>query len=186
MVATEPSAAQLAEAIAHPKVTYGQSAELAPGIADGSVDIVTAACAAHWFDLAVFYPEVRRVMRSGGLLAIWNYDLCVVSPEVDRVVRQLYHEKVGPYWPLERKRAEDSYRLLEFPFPQIPFPSFKLEADWTVEEFVAYLHTWSAVTRYANATGVSPVTEILPALRHAWDQTIRRVTWQLGGRLGRL
>src|SRR6267154_3109278 len=63
VIATEPSAAQLAQAVRHERVTYHQSAEIAPMLADGSVDLVTAAQAAHWFDLGIFYPEVRRVLR---------------------------------------------------------------------------------------------------------------------------
>lgn len=186
IVATEPSAAQLAEAVAHPKITYLQSAELATGVADGSVDLVTAACAAHWFDLAVFYPEVRRVLRPGGLLAVWNYGLCTVNPAVDQLLGKFYRETVGPYWPPERKHAETGYRLLEFPFPEIPFPSFHLAAEWTVEDLAAYLHTWSAVIRYTSATGVDPVVGFLPELQHAWGGGRRQVVWALGGRLGRL
>lgn len=186
IVATEPSAAQLAEAIAHPKVTYVQSAELAPGVADGSVDMVTVACAAHWFDLAVFYPEVRRVVRPGGLLAVWNYDPCTVSPAIDQVIQRFYHDKVGAYWPPERKQAGTGYRLLEFPFPEIPFPSFNLEVTWTVEEFVAYLHTWSAVTRYKQATGIDPVEAFLPELQAVWGAGRHKLSWPMGGRLGRL
>src|SRR5258708_3179621 len=145
VVATEPSAAQLAQAVPHPRVSYVQSTELAPGIADGTADIVTAAQAAHWFDLNVFYPEVRRVLRPGGLLAIWNYGLWIINPAVDALVEQFYNGTVGPYWPPERKQPETSYRLLEFSFPEIPLPKLNLDVEWTAAEFAAYLRTWSAV-----------------------------------------
>lgn len=184
--ATEPSAAQLAQAVAHPRVSYVQSAELAPGLADGSVDIVTAAQAAHWFDLKIFYPEVRRVLRPGGLLAIWNYGLCTIDPAVDGLVDRFYNGTVGPYWPPERKHAETAYRLLEFPFPEIALPKLNLEVDWTAAEFATYLRTWSAVARYQKAHGTDPVTDFEPGLTKAWGGGRRRVVWPLGGRLGRI
>lgn len=48
------------------------SAERIP-LDDASVDAVFAAQAFHWFEKAVALPEIARVLRSGGVLAvIWN------------------------------------------------------------------------------------------------------------------
>jgi SAM-dependent methyltransferase len=176
VVATEPSAAQLAQAVMHPRVSYAQSAELAMGVADGTADIVTAAEAAHWFDLGVFYPEVRRVLRPGGLLAIWNYGVCSIDPVVDPVVDRFYNGTVGPYWPPERKHAETGYRLLKFPFPEIPLPKLNLGVDWTAGQFATYLRTWSAVARFTKDHGTDPVAVFEPELRQAWGDRIRRVS----------
>ena len=184
VVATEPSAAQLSAAVAHPRVTYVRSAELALGVADHAADIVTAAQAAHWFDLGIFYPEVRRVLRPGGLLALWNYAICSIDPKIDGLLGHFYKETVGPYWPPERKHAENGYRDLEFPFREIPFPRMNLEIDWTADEFEAYLRTWSSVTHYTEALGTDPVAELAPALNKLWGPGRRRVMWPLGGRFG--
>lgn len=186
VIATEPSAAQLAEAERHDRVIYVQSAETVPDIRDGTADLVTAAQAAHWFDLNVFYPEVRRVLRPGGLLAIWNYALCRITPEVDEVVQHFYHTTVGAYWPPERKHAETSYRDLEFPFQEIPFPRIDLQVEWTAREFLVYLRSWSAVTRYAADRGVDPVVALEAELTRVWGEERWTVTWPLGGRLGRV
>ncbi|MQM28766.1 class I SAM-dependent methyltransferase [Glycomyces albidus] len=48
------------------------SAEAVP-LPDGSADVITAGQAFHWFDRPKALPELRRVLRPGGVLApIWN------------------------------------------------------------------------------------------------------------------
>jgi SAM-dependent methyltransferase len=43
------------------------------GLADASVDLVTAAQAFHWFDKARAVPEMARIVRpSGGVAVFWN------------------------------------------------------------------------------------------------------------------
>lgn len=185
VVATDPSAAQLAAAVAHPGVTYRQCAERALELADGSVDIATVAQAVHWFDLKEYYPEVRRVLRPGGLLAMWNYAVCHIDAEIDPLLGHFYTETVGPYWPPERKHAETSYRNFEFPFAELAFPKINLTVRWTAAEFAAYLRTWSSVTRYTAARGADPVTALEPGLSRRWGPGRRTVVWPIGGRLGR-
>ncbi len=43
----------------------------ATGLPDGSVDLVTAAQAFHWFDPVAARAEFRRILRPHGLAAIW-------------------------------------------------------------------------------------------------------------------
>lgn len=43
----------------------------ATGLPDGSVDLVTAAQAFHWFDPVAARTEFRRILRPHGLAAIW-------------------------------------------------------------------------------------------------------------------
>ncbi len=69
--ATEPDEAMLAVLRRRlPDVrTSATSAEEIP-VADQSVDVVVAAQCLHWFDPAVALPEVARVLRPGGHLAV--------------------------------------------------------------------------------------------------------------------
>ena len=45
--------------------------DLSPPVADNSVDLITAATAAHWFDMSGFWPRAAQVLKPGGTVALW-------------------------------------------------------------------------------------------------------------------
>jgi trans-aconitate 3-methyltransferase len=45
---------------------------LSPLVEDSSVDLITASTAAHWFDMARFWPRAARVLKPGGTVALWT------------------------------------------------------------------------------------------------------------------
>lgn len=186
--ATDASVAQLREAVAHPRITYLHASESGTKLGNGAVDLITAAQAAHWFDLELFYEEVRRVLRPGGVLAMWCYGLCRIDPLIDAPVREFYTQTVGPCWPPERHHVDAGYRALLFPFPEEPFPAVAMELVWTLPELIAYVHTWSAVGEYRRQHGEDPVSTLDGRLSELWGdpETARRVTWPLEGRVGRM
>jgi SAM-dependent methyltransferase len=58
---------------AFPKFTSVAGTAEATSLADGSVDFVTAAQAAHWFDRARARSEFLRILKAGGwLVLLWN------------------------------------------------------------------------------------------------------------------
>jgi SAM-dependent methyltransferase len=187
VIATDASANQLAQAIAAPNIDYRQApAERAP-LADAAVDLIAVAQALHWFDVEAFHREAGRVLKDGGVIAEWSYNLLSISPAIDAMVGQLYADTLGPYWPAERRLVENGYRDLPFPFQRIEAPGFALDAHWILGELAGYLMTWSAVQRYLAAQGRNPVEAILPELHAAWgDPDIARpVLWPLQLRVGR-
>ena len=69
VVATDPSAVQIVNAVPHPHVAYTVHAETNPDLSESRVDLVTVAQALHGFDRPVFYREVQRVLAPGGVFA---------------------------------------------------------------------------------------------------------------------
>lgn len=188
VIATEPSAEQIAQAVVHPRVEYRVEAAETPSLEARSVDLVTVAQAMHWFDLERFHAAVQRVLKPAGVIAVWTYGLSHVDADVDAVFRRLYDDVLGPYWPHERRHVENGYAELAFPYAPIAAPAFEMRCDWTLEQYLAYLRTWSATQRYLRARGEDPVSQLAPDFARAWGepQCARAVHWPLGLRVGRV
>jgi SAM-dependent methyltransferase len=187
VVATDPSAAQINNAVAHANVEYSEQAAERSDLATHSVDLVTVAQALHWFDFERFYAEVKRVLKPGGVLAAWTYTLNQVTPEIDAVVRHYYQEVVGLYWPAERKFVDECYRTIPFPLTEVTAPSIRMATRWTLQDYIGYLHTWSATQRYQQALHQNPVEKIAAALTSAWgEQAQRSIHWPIHIRVGRV
>jgi SAM-dependent methyltransferase len=185
--ATDPSAEQIARALAHPQVEYRVEPAEHCSLADGSADLIAVAQALHWFDLPRFYAEAARILKPGGLLAAWTYGLSTVSPGVDGVFHKLYEQILGPYWPADRRHVETGYRELPFPFPELDeVPTFAMEARWTLAQYLAYLRSWSASQRYLNVNGEDAIDAIASEMAEAWGDAgeTRLVRWPLAIRIG--
>jgi len=179
VVATDASEAQIASATPSPKVSYRVAAAENSELQAQCVDLLTVAQALHWFDHPRFFAEARRVLRPDGLLASWFYKLCFVNVDCDAAVYRLYEEIVGEFWPPERRFIDADYTNIEFPETCIDVPKFQMHVDWTVQDMLGYLRTWSACNRYEKQRGADPVSIIEPELTMAWGTAVRRVSWPL-------
>lgn len=185
--ASDTSAAQLAAAPAHARVEYRQAAAEASGLETACIDLITVAQALHWFDLPGFYAEARRVLKSGGALAVWSYGVLKLDDSrVNALVQHFYHAVVGPYWPAERILVEQGYRSLAFPFAERAAPTFALRADWNLPRLLGYFRSWSATGRYRQARGADPVIPLTKEIARVWGdpEQKRTVTWPLALRVG--
>lgn len=189
VMATDPSPEQLAAARAHARVTYRVAAAEASGIPSASMDLVTAAQALHWFEVAPFFEEATRALVPGGVLAVWCYGLQRVGEQrMDRLLESFYHERVGPYWSPERRLVETGYRTLPFPFDELVALEFEMAHEWTLGELLAYIRTWSATARFVLSEGCDPVEPLAARLGPLWGHAPdvrRRVRWPLTLRVGR-
>jgi hypothetical protein len=157
--ATDASATQLAEAPVHERITWSVAPAEASGLDPHTVDAVTVAQALHWFDLRRFWTEVRR---------------------------DFHDNVVGPYWPIERGKADAGYQGIDLPFARIEAPPIPMTANWTLDHLTGYLRTWSATRRYIVEQGKDPVTSFADTLRIAWGDGPREVRWPLTILAGRV
>jgi ubiquinone/menaquinone biosynthesis C-methylase UbiE len=187
VIATDASSAQLAHAVAHPRVEYATARAEDCGLADGIADLVTVAQALHWLDLERFYAEVRRVARPGAVIAAWTYSLADADPAIDPMVAAFYAE-MAPWWPPERSHVEEGYRSLPFPFEPLVAPSFEIREAWPLERLLGYFSTWSAVNRCRKDTRQDPVIALGKRLAEVWGEPSRPrpVRWPLHLRVGRV
>jgi ubiquinone/menaquinone biosynthesis C-methylase UbiE len=91
-----------------PKDKYGNvefreaSAEDLSFIPDGSLDIVVAGQAAHWFDYSKVWPELSRKLRRGGTVAFWGYkdNVFVEHPKATSILDEYCYgpNTMGPFW----------------------------------------------------------------------------------------
>ena len=188
VIATDPSESQVGNATAHPKVLYKVASAEQTDIPDRSVDLITVAQALHWFDLNRFYAEARRVLKPAGVLAAWCYGLNEIGSGIDEIVRRFYRDVVGPYWPPERRLIDERYQTVPFPFTESVSPAFHMEVEWTLDEYLGYLGTWSATQRYRQQQGTGPLPALRAELLHAWSapQAKRTVKWPIHLRIGKV
>ena len=190
VIATDASGSQIEYATPDPRVTYRVAPAEASGLDAASVDLVTAAQALHWFDRPRFWAEARRVLRPGGMIAVWTYVMVEIAPMIDKIVRRFYHDVVGPYWPPERRITEERYQTIEFPFAEFAAPNFVIEQSVTLDEVAGYVRTWSATRRFVQQHNRDPVDDLVIELAAVWGggapQQSRLARWPVAMRVGRI
>lgn len=186
VAATDLSPQQIAAAAPHARIAYRAAPAEASGLPDHCADVVTIAQALHWFDFDRFYDEVRRVLKPGGLIAAWTYQLLRAEPAIDTVLATFYADTIGPYWPPERKWVDAAYRGMPFPFTEVEQPRLEIRLQWTLADLLTYLGTWSATQRYRRSTGTDPVPELGRRLLPIWGEGEREIVWPIAMRAGRI
>ncbi len=188
IIATDLSEKQIANAIIHEKITYCVTAAEQTQIEPHSIDLITVAQAIHWFDFDKFYREVKRVLKSGGILAVWCYSLLQIVPRIDSVIKEYYTNILGQYWPRERQLVDDKYGSIPFPFEEVNTPHFNMEAVWDLKDLLNYLDTWSATQRFIKQHGFNPGERIIENLARAWGsrESKKIIKWPIHLRVGKL
>lgn len=182
--ATDPSNAQIEQHWARVEqvdnVSLAVEAGEATALPDRSVDLVAVAQALHWFDRSRFFAECERVLRPGGVLAVWTYQDMVFAGDVE-VAADAFRTEIAPYWPAERVEVDTGYGDYAWPFPALTAPSLWLTAEWTLPQLLGYLGSLSATARCHAASGRDPVETHSAALADAWGDLaqVRTMRWPL-------
>lgn len=127
-------------------------------VSDGSVDLVTCSQSFHWLDTSKFYPELNRILRRNGVIALISYEMpyVILSGEAQKsnesdVARQLIrtfyaHPKIKPYWSAkERHLVDTGLKTVTLEIPnQIRISDNLLNDGVSATSIVGYIHSWSA------------------------------------------
>jgi SAM-dependent methyltransferase len=168
VVATDASAEQIAHASLHDRVRYTVAPAEDSGLEAGSVSLISVAQAAHWFDLARFYAEVRRVAAPGAVITLYGYDWFYLTPELDALAEQWLLQPVRKHWSPNNRLLWDGYRTIAFPFEEFERLRLAIHLTWTLEDMFAYYQTWSSVRRKLAADGDAFLDDARDAFGQAW------------------
>ncbi|KAK7439427.1 hypothetical protein CaCOL14_008134 [Colletotrichum acutatum] len=179
VIAIDPSAGmvkQAADSTSDSKITFRQaSSEDLSFVADASVDLVVAGQAAHWFNYDKVWPELARVVKSGGTLAFWGYkdNILVGFPAVNDIFMHFCYgegestpgsgvETMGPYW------EKPGRQILRDNLAAVVPP----ESEWEKVKRIVYDPDRKTSQADANTEAMEPEDP-----RAAWQQ---RKTMKLG------
>lgn len=188
VVGFDPSADQIAHTAPQQNVNYACAPAEGLPLLDRSASLITAAQAAHWFDLPRFYAEVRRVAEPNAILALISYGVLRLDVALGERFEQFYWQEIGPYWPAERKLVDSGYATLDFPFAEFPGPDIAIRLEWNLEEFLGYVSTWSAVRSAREAGREDLLHDFAADMAGHWGDPATRhlVSWPINMRIGRV
>lgn len=163
--AIDRSSAQLKQATPHARIKYHQvpnATNLQSFAKDETYDCVTIAQAFHWMECTPTLMEFHRVLKPGGVLAIFGYGACsIINPiQAQKEFENYYHNILGSHfeqgdprclWECDRIRLDSAHATDKFePFTNVERTWFRESKQLTVREFTNYLETWSAYQQLKN------------------------------------
>ena len=165
--ATDPSAAQVAQAHGPANAAFAVEPGERCSLGDASADVACVAQALHWFDRPAYFAECARVLRPGGLLVAWGYQ-DVEVPGALRAGNARLQDAIRPYWPAERALVDEAYASFDWPFEPVAVPGLAMRAEWPLARLLGYFGSYSATKRCREATGTDPVAALAAEFAAAW------------------
>lgn len=163
VVGIDVSEAQLAVARrvpGSPNISYRASPAEDLPFEDGSVDLVTAASAAHWFNADAFLKEAERVLKPRGCIALLGYSTTTCELHCKNGTGDLT-EVLTEVWdclmPYGNKQVEVSNSMLQEILEAIRFPekerveNIAVKTRLSVCDFLGYVQSFSMYQAYSKA-----------------------------------
>ncbi len=179
--ASDPSAEQIAHAIAAAGVSYSVQRAEETHFPDRHFDVICVAQALHWFEFKAFFAEVRRVAVPHAAFVAWGYDQLRVAPDFDACFQTVVLDALLPFWPAQNRLLWNGYTDVPLPFERIAAPEFAIRVSWNFWQWFAYVQTWSAMRHCVQAQGPGFLVAAEQALLPLWGvpQTERAVVMPL-------
>ena len=114
-----------------------------------------------------------------------GYGLPQTGKPLQDIIDHFYTKIIGPYWDTERHYIDEAYQTIPFPFEEIRMADYQIVYQWSFEQLVGYIGTWSAVKHYTKQHNENPVSFIEYKLKNAWgDTATHSFTFQILLRVG--
>ena len=188
VIATDISAAQIDRAIKKDNIKYSVcSAESTP-FEENTFDLVTVAQAYHWIKWNDFKKEVTRVCKPGAIIAIWTYYRNTTGDKkIDDAIFNFYENVTKPYWDEARKYVEEKYSTVEFDYDLFPVKDFETTLNWQREDMIGYISSWSAIQKYIQVNGHSPIPIFEEEINKLWPEgEEKKVSFPIYLKLGKI
>ncbi|XP_038161086.1 putative methyltransferase DDB_G0268948 [Cyprinodon tularosa] len=155
VVGIDISDCQLEEARAVPgytNITYRKGTAEELPFENGTVDLLTAASAAHWFDQSKFLLEANRVLKPRGCMALLGFtdnNIRFTYKDCGEKLNGIYQEVKELLRPYTSNPVAVSESKLESLYSAIPFPdkerieSFPSKSMISVRRLVGFISSWS-------------------------------------------
>ena len=108
------------------RVSAAEDIGEAQGLMPGSVDMITAAMAAHWFRMNDFWSNAKNLLKVGGTVALWTRASYFVHPEtphfeeLQKLFSHLEDNVLTPYEEPGNKLSRGMYEDLTLPWQVRP------------------------------------------------------------------
>lgn len=120
-------------------------------LTEKSIDLITVSQAWHWLEANILEQEARRVLRPGGLLAVWGFNLLRVDEPISALVNRFYFHELKDYWPDNRKSHVQPYAEFPIHLTPLPTPVFAMHQSWTATQLLEYVLSWATTQKLISA-----------------------------------
>ncbi|XP_041663349.1 putative methyltransferase DDB_G0268948 [Cheilinus undulatus] len=160
VVGIDISECQLEEARSvpgHPNITYRKGTAEELPFPDGSVDLLTAASAAHWFDQSRFLAEASRVLKPRGCMALLGFsdtNTRLYYQNCGEKLNRIYEEVKQELMPYTTNPVCVSEGKLEELYTAIPFPDkeriecIRVKTSISVKNMMGFIESFSMFQAY--------------------------------------
>lgn len=159
---------QIENSYRHPNINYTVQDSEKTNFKDLSFDLVCVAQAMHWFNIDIYFKEVKRVLKKRGIFACWGYSFFKIEPNIDKVVKEIILDPIKPYWSENNKILWNNYSDIAFPFKKIETPKIEMKESWSKFELIEYIKTWSAYKRFEADNSRNIIKEFLNNTELLW------------------
>ena len=173
-IGVDISKAQIACALEKAAVKGGDNVEfvVAPAsklpVEDESVDLLTCSVAWHWLHPETVFPEVNRVLKRTGILAVYSYWLpTLCDKRCENLFSDFIHEfAVLQENPYGKDAVANHYRDIRLPYPAAERHEMVHRSTLTLEEFVGFVKSLDEYTTYCEQNpGTTALEDLVEEMR---------------------